>query len=85
MWSLDLDKLKDLSSKSFELMTSPISWKLLQITGEYPNKISHHQAIVAGQYLYIIAGLIQFDDVPDFMYRIDLEEMKSEIVEFKVD
>jgi len=83
LWYFDLSNIIKLNIEKLKEEDNLISWKIVKIEGNFPSKISHHQTILIENYLYIIGGLIDYSNISNFIYRIDLLTMKSESIEFK--
>ncbi len=76
MWKLKIDFLKGGANHDTEegAEVDGIQWKHVNITGKFPAKISHHQAIVqeTSKELVIYGGIIGID-ASDVIYLVDLK------------
>lgn len=79
VWRIDLKTLDDLISGAF-IEVDPYKkakeaknlWELLKTTGDSPEKISNHRAVVIESKIYLYGGLINNDNSKDSLFWLDV-------------
>lgn len=70
VWRISIKSLSELANGT---ITEPGNlWELVKTTGEGPEKISNHKAIIIESKIYVYGGLIDNENCKDSLYWFDI-------------